>query len=146
MNTAMEIVRAVEANGGRLSIEDDEFLIIVPKRAGLPFVEDLKRHKPEIMAVLRSGMASNVSASPTLTMPAGVRLIAYEPKQAPVRLSECSTVTDVDKFIGSTLRQLDAKLSGKSWLAGNWSLSTLLERLAAVGVDVVLDDPSQALQ
>jgi len=79
-------------------------------------------------------------------MPAGVRLIRWEPKAAPVRLSKCSTVTDIDKFVHSTLRQVEARLYGKDWLAGNWTLSTLLARLEACGCCVALDNPHEALQ
>ena len=79
-------------------------------------------------------------------MPAGVRLIHWEPKAAPVRLSECSTVSDVDLFIRSTLMQLEAALEGRSWQAGNWGLCGLLDRLAAVGCLVALENPRRALQ
>ena len=79
-------------------------------------------------------------------MPSGVRLVSWEPKAAPVRLSECSTVTDVNLFILSTLRQLAAHLNGEGWQDGGWGLSGLLERLAACGCVVALDDPRKAIQ
>jgi hypothetical protein len=75
-----------------------------------------------------------------------VRLVHWEPKADPIELPQGSVVTDVEKFIGTTLAQLDAKLNGKSWQAGNWPLFTLIERLAACGCIVALDDPRKALQ
>ena len=79
-------------------------------------------------------------------LPDGVRLIRWEPKAAPVRLSEYSTVTDTEKFIRTTLIQLAARLSGKDWLDGGWGLSGLLARLEACGCVVALDNPREALQ
>ena len=43
---------------------------------------------------------------------------------------------DVDKFIFTTLMELQARLEGKDWLAGNWSIRDLTERLEQVGVKV----------
>jgi hypothetical protein len=94
--------------------------------------------KGEIIEAFRAGEL--------LAVPVGVRIIRWEPKAAPVQLSQCATVTDIQKFISTTLRQLDAKLNGKSWQSGNWPLSALLERLAACGCIVALDDPKRALQ
>jgi hypothetical protein len=79
-------------------------------------------------------------------MPPGVRLIRWEPKDAPIQVSPCSVVTNTEKFIRSTLRQVEARLQGKRWLAGGWTLSILLERLEACGCFVKLDDPRQEAQ
>ena len=51
-------------------------------------------------------------------------------------------VTHVDKFIGATLRELRARLEGKDFLAGNWSLRELVDRLEQVGVVVSVESNS----
>lgn len=79
-------------------------------------------------------------------MPVGVRLIRWEPIDAPVQLSRCETVTDVDRFIRTTLAQLAARLSRKKFVDGGWGLSGLLARLEACGCIVGLDDSGKALQ
>lgn len=134
MNAALELIRAVEANGGRFRV-DGEYLVIAPGAAAAPVMEELRQHKPEIVDLL----------SQRPVVPAGVRLVRWEPKDAPVQLSRCETVVDVDKFTRSTLMQVEARLHGKGWLAG-WTLSTLIDRLAAVGRHVALDNPREALQ
>ena len=53
MNTAIELVQAVEANGGRQTVEG-EWLVVCPGEAGAPLVEELRQHKPEILALLRN--------------------------------------------------------------------------------------------
>jgi hypothetical protein len=52
MNSALELVRAVETNGGRLWIEG-QWLVIEPAEAGEPLAEELRRFKPEIMSLIR---------------------------------------------------------------------------------------------
>lgn len=133
--TAELFLEAVQQNGGALWAEDGKLKYRLP--AGKSDLLPIMRH-------LKSEITKLLSEHPA--MPSGVRLIHWEPKNAPVILSQCSTVTDIEKFIGSTLAQLDAKLNGKSWQAGNWPLSTLIESLAACGVHVVLDDPGRAWQ
>jgi len=51
MSTPIELIQAVEARGGRLSVED-EYLVIDPRKAGEPLMEELRRHKAEIITVI----------------------------------------------------------------------------------------------
>jgi hypothetical protein len=135
MSAALELIRTVEANGGHLRV-DGEYLAIAPGEAAASVIDELRQHKAELMAELARRPA----------MPAGVRLVSWSPKAAPVQLSQSSTVTDTEKFIRTTLMQLEARLSGKDWLAGGWGLSGLLARLEACGCLVKLDNPREALQ
>jgi hypothetical protein len=52
MTSAEELVQLVEMNGGRLSIEGEE-LVISPSAAAASLLEELRAHKPEILALLR---------------------------------------------------------------------------------------------
>jgi hypothetical protein len=136
VTSATEILQTINVAGGQLWLVDGERLRYRLPQNLAPLVEVIRERKPELVELLAQRPA----------MPAGVRLIHWEPQAAPFRLSECSTVTDVDLFIRSTLMQLEAALEGRSWQAGNWGLYGLLERLAAVGCVVALDDPRRALQ
>ena len=135
MSAALELVYAVEANGGRFRVEG-EYLVIAPEEAAAPVMEELRLHKAEIVELLARRPA----------MPAGVRLVSWNPSGEPIRLSPCETVTDNGEFIRSTLRQLEAALEGRSGQAGNWGLCGLLERLASAGCIVALDDRRRLLQ
>jgi hypothetical protein len=97
-----------------------------------------------LMWELKSELLRLLSDCPA--MPPGVRLIRWEPRNAPVQLSRCETVTDVTRFAVSTIAQIDARLRDKHWLAGNWPLSELLARLAAIGCVVELEDRKTILQ
>ena len=56
MSTALELIQAVEENGGSFRI-DGEWLVVVPKAVATPVREELRRHKPEIIALLQSRAA-----------------------------------------------------------------------------------------
>ena len=70
----------------------------------------------------------------------GARLLKWEPKKPPVVIIPTGIVTNVDTFIGATLRELRARLEGKDFLAGNWSLRELVDRLEQVGVSVMIEN------
>jgi hypothetical protein len=135
MNSVPELIHAVESLGGRFMIDGGR-LGIVPATAAATLIDELRRYKPEIIELLAQRPA----------MPASVRLVSWNPKNAPVQLSPCETVVDSEKFIRTTLIQIDARLHDKNWLAGNWPLSGLVERLAAVGCVVELVNRKVMLQ
>jgi hypothetical protein len=138
---ARSLIQAVEANGGRIRVDGD-WLVIHPRKAGEPIADALRLYKAEIVDFLhRTKPRKDLPP-----MPPGVRLVRWEPKKPPVRLPSGGEVVEIELFARSTLRQLDAHLQGKSWLAGNWGLSTLIARLEAVGYCVALENPSIALQ
>jgi hypothetical protein len=135
MSSALGLIRAVEANGGRLRVEDG-WLVIAPGDAAEPVMGELRQYKAEIIDLLAQRPA----------MPAGCRLVSYAPKEPPTRLTAWETITDTQTFVRATLQQVDARLHRKTWLAGNWTLSTLLDRLAAVGCHVALENKERMLQ
>jgi len=69
-------------------------------------------------------------------MPKGVTLLQWAPARPPVVLERWTVVNDVQRFIQVTMGQLEAAMAGKNWLAGNWSLRELVDRLEQVGVKV----------
>jgi glutathione S-transferase len=136
---ARSLIQAVAANGGRITVVGNR-LAINPGKAGKQIADELRLHKAEIIELLE--LAQSKQGAPPL--PAGVRLIQWEPRQAPFALSKYAVVTDAEKFIATTLKQLDARLQRTTWVAGNWSLSELVCRLESAGCYVVIEDPHLA--
>ena len=132
---AIEILDTVSAAGGQLWLEGDNVRARLPESLR-PLVSVIRERKPEIIELLGQRPV----------MPLGVRMLRYELMTAPVKLSRAETVIDTGRFIQSTLRQVDARLHDRHFLAGNWTLSELLARLAAVGCHVALDDSKAMLQ
>lgn len=135
ISTSIELVRIVEATGGRFEVEGDR-LAVAPKSAAAPVREELRQHKQEIIDLLTCRSQ----------MPDGVLLISWAPRDPPVCLSPCEVVVNVPKFISTTLRQLDACLRGETWLSGHWGLQGLLDRLTACGCHGALDNPRKTGQ
>lgn len=50
---ANELIAIIEQRGGRLYVQGGD-LVIEPEGAGLPLVESLRAHKPEILAALQN--------------------------------------------------------------------------------------------
>jgi hypothetical protein len=52
MRAALELIRAVEANGGQLRVDGD-YLVIAPEDVAAPVIEELRQHKSEIISLLQ---------------------------------------------------------------------------------------------
>lgn len=53
MTPALQVILTVENHGGTLTVEGEN-LVIVPASAGLPVLDSLRLHKPEIIALIQS--------------------------------------------------------------------------------------------
>jgi hypothetical protein len=55
-------------------------------------------------------------------------------------LTQYAVVNDVARFIEMTLLELRSAIAGKRWLAGNWSVRELVDRLEQCGVVVKVSE------
>jgi len=169
LSAAMDVIRKVEAAGGRFEVDGDR-LGVVPKEAAVPVLEELVRNKAEILVLLREREAvrrepfddlpvpapapvplpEGVVLPDSIVLPKGVRLTSWTPREPPIRLNEYTTVVDApgvkgcELFISTTLRQLEHEMHGRHWLGGGWGgVPGLLDRLKAVGlvVEVIVEPP-----
>ncbi len=102
------------------------------RKAAAWLVPELQQHREELIELLRD-------SEPPPPMPPGVRLLRWQPKNPPIAIVRMGIVSEVDKFVCATLRELRARLEGKDFLAGNWSLRELVDRLEQVGVVVSVE-------
>jgi hypothetical protein len=89
---------------------------------------------------LRQINAPDYPAGTVPPMPRGVHLLRWEPKLAPVALIRVGIVTNVPKFVTTTLLELKAAIAGNRWQSGHWSVRELVDRLEQCGVLVEVDD------
>jgi hypothetical protein len=127
---ALKVVRAIENLGGALVLSCGRIKYSIPRSAAW-LLPEVKQKREAIIGLLEHRM-------PLPSMPRGVRLVRWSPQEPPIMLQESSVVIDVDKFIAATLVQVSACLEGKDYLAGNWPLRVLIERLEQVGVVIEL--------
>jgi len=135
VNRATEVVRRIEALGGYLALDEAGGLRYrVPK--GNPEVETLlqtvKAEKESLIAYLRARPA----------LPPSVRVVSWNLKQPPVAIEVCAVVADPALFARTTVEQLKIALAEPTRWVG-WSIPQLIDRLAQVGVIVMLDERSR---
>lgn len=70
------------------------------------------------------------------TLPRGLRLVRYEPKQPPICIESYAVVSDVEKFIEAELRELDARLHNPIQIRAGWGIFTILDWLRQCGVEL----------
>ena len=128
---APEVLEAVQNAGGSLSLSGERIQYALPNSA-IWLVTELKRNRNDVVALLREREGPP-------QMPVGVRLLKWEPKDPPIALVRMGIVTNVQGFVTATLLQLQARMEGKDFLAGNWSLHELIDRLEQVGVLVKVE-------
>ena len=130
MSSAEQVIACIEAAGGALAICGDRIYCRLPEAAA-PLLEELRVRREEVLIILRARSA-------TPPVPMGVRLISWDLKNPPVLIEMSGVVTDPEKFARTTLDQLRAALDNpKRWVG--WSVTQLIERLAQVGVTVLLE-------
>jgi hypothetical protein len=133
---APELLEAVQNLGGSLTLSGERIQYALPDSA-VWLVTELKHHREELIGLLRQG------GTPP-QMPPRVRLLKWEPKNPPIAIVRMGIVSNVPKFIAATLLELRARLEGKDFLAGNWSLPELVDRLEQVGVVVKVENTQSA--
>jgi hypothetical protein len=132
--TAWESVAEAEALGIRFRLIGDRIRATLPGEHPdrlADVIERLRANREEVAELLQK-------RATVPTMPQGVKLVVWNPKEPPVAIETCSVVVDVSLFIRSTLAQLGAALENeKRWLG--WSVPQLTDRLRLVGVVVEVE-------
>ena len=134
MNVA-ETVGLIETAGAMFRLEGERVRVWYPDeghREGLAEqIAFLREHRTEVAAFLKARRAIP-------KMPPGIRLIEWKLKEPPVAIETCAVVTDPALFARTTLEQLRTALEQRKRWVG-WSIPQLIDRLAQVGVTVVLE-------
>jgi hypothetical protein len=137
----LKAIEEAESRGIRLRLVDGKVKVAFPASARhqtAPVLAQLRANRNQVIEALKERDAITA-------MPTGVRLISWRLAKPPVAIERCSIVNDPTLFARRTLEQLDAALSEKHWLAGNWSVAELVQRLCAVGVIVEVNRPLNPL-
>jgi hypothetical protein len=129
---AIEVIAEAEAMGLQLRLVDGRVRALFPadeRDRVAPMLEWLRTNREQVAVVLRqrSGIPD---------MPPSIQLLSWNLREPPIVIERWSVVNDAALFASHTLNQLEAALAGKNWLAGNWSVRELVDRLEQVGVQV----------
>jgi hypothetical protein len=130
-----DIVGAIESVGVAFELDGQKVRVRYPddeRRSELAEqIAVLRQRRDEVAAYLKE--RGNIPP-----MPSGVRLVRWILKEPPIAIETCAVVTDPGLFARATLAQLQASLANPKRRVG-WSVPQLIERLAQVGVAVVLE-------
>jgi len=129
--TPAEVIDAVYGAGGLLVLSGGRIKYTIPKTASW-LVAEVSSQREDVCELLRERVVSP-------PMPPGIRLLNWKPKAPPIAIIQVGVVTDVNQFVAATLLQVRARLEGKNFLAGNWSLRELVDRLDQVGMEVMVE-------
>jgi hypothetical protein len=135
-----DVVCQIEADGAALRLNGERIRIWFPQpelRGELAGkVSFLRAHREEVVEFLRARHTVPV-------LPLGVRLVSWNLKNPPVAIETCAVVTDPALFAHTTLEQLRITLAEpRRWVG--WSVPQLIDRLAQVGVVVMVEEKSRA--
>ena len=146
------LAKAQEQGATFIPGEGDELKVRAPAPLPQDLVEELKEHKPEILAWLRE--RDPLSTSGSIEQDVVTLFFAEEERQgwlvlevklperypvAPVSLRPELTVADVQRFVDSTIRDLLVYVTAKNRGSGHWVervLDEKLEQLECCGVKV----------
>lgn len=138
MTSAEQLIERIHAAGGILTLKGDRIVAEVPEEAA-PLLHDLRALRDEAYHLI-------LERETIPPMPAGVRLVAWNPKSAPVMITRWAVVTDVPGFVRCTLRQLEHAIAweagdeNRRWLAGHRTSRELQDYLSQVGCVVEIEE------
>lgn len=130
--------------GGSFELEGDQVMVEFPeelRESIRPALDKLRPRKDEVRQLLYKYSLGIPAAARCPPLPPDVRLKRYAPKSPPVLVQPWSVVTDVEKFIRASLRDLEWRLSHPQGYAAH-PLYEILQRLAEVGVELELVEPT----
>ena len=132
---------AVRELGGELILDGGKLRYRLPDcPEARELLEQVRRDREAIKALLRDGESCPPSlAEVRAALPAGVKLVCYNPKQAPFAVATVSVVTNAGMFFRAYLRDLGARLQRPEGYHCP-PLADILAKLADAGLVVRLSN------
>jgi hypothetical protein len=142
VNRTPEVVSRIEELGGYLALDAEGGIRYrVPKgsREAQALLGVVRAESEVILAYLQNRQARQTAPD----LPHGIRLVKWILNEPPVAIEACAVVVNPGLFARMTLEQLGIALAHpKRWVG--WSVPQLIDRLAQVGVVVMLEEGSRA--
>lgn len=141
--SAAGVLDSVRELGGELVLDGNKLRYRLPDcPEAREVLEQVRRDSAAIKALLRD----RESLPPTLeevkgSLPPGVNLVSYRPKQAPFAVAPVSVVTNAGKFFRAYLRDLAVRMAKPESYAAP-PLADIVGKLADAGLELSLDAPA----
>ena len=137
--SAGDIIDRLAALGCMVRTEGEKLKVRGPNLPEVAeLVSALHARRDEALALLRDRESTPPSLQEVQAMlPAGVRLVSYEPKQAPFTVAPASVITNAGKFYRSYLADLERRLAKPEGYHCP-PLTDILSKLADAGLELKL--------
>ena len=141
--TIGEVIDRVAEVGGSLQLEGDHVLLPLPQNcppdAESAILASARANRDALAALLRE-MASKAPPLEEVkaSLPAGVRLVSYEPKEAPFDVAPVSVVTNAGKFFRVYLADLAWRMKHPKVSAAP-PLADILAKLTEAGLKLAVE-------
>lgn len=135
--TAFDVIDRLEALGCAVRVEGDKLKVRGPNLPEVAqLVSELRAQRDDALAILRE----TESPAPSIeevkaASPPGVRLVSYEPKQAPFAVSPVFIATNAGKFFQAYLRDLRWRMEHPNRCAAP-PLADILTKLSSAGLEL----------
>ena len=141
--TVGEVIERVVEVGGSLQLEGKHVALTLPRNCPpeteSAIVETVRANREVVSAMLHDiGSKAPSLEEVKASLPPGVKLVSYEPKQAPFAVAPISIVTDAGKFFRAYLKDLAWQLEHPDGYAAP-PLVDILSKLGDAGLELALD-------
>ena len=138
--TAFEVIDRLAELGCAVRVEGERLKVRGPNVPEVPaLVSELRARRQEAIYILRERQSQPPSLKEVkAALPPGVRLVSYEPKEAPFAVAPVSVVTNAGAFYRAYLSDLAWRLEHPDGHAAP-PLADILAKLADAGLTLTAD-------
>ena len=143
--TVGEAIDRVAEVGGRLQLEGEHVALALPRNCPpdteAAIVETIRANRDAVSVMLRDKGSKAPSLEEVIaSLPSGVKLVSYRPKEAPFAVAPVSIVTDAGKFYRSRLADLSGRMA-EPMTHSCPPLDDILSKLSDAGLELRIDAP-----
>ena len=141
--TVGDVIERVAEVGGTLHLEGKHVALTLPQECPLEtesaIVETIRVNREAVSAIL-DDIGSNAPSLEEVnaSLPPGVKLVTYHPKQAPFAVAPVSVVTNAGKFFNAYLRDLRWRIEHPDGDAAP-PLNDILAKLGDAGLELAVE-------
>jgi hypothetical protein len=141
--TVGEAIDYVVEVGGSLQLDGEQVALTLPGNCSTEaegaILKTLRANRDAVAAMLRDmGSKAPSLEEVKASLPPGVKIVGYHPKQAPFAVAPVSVVTDAGRFFRVYLKDLAWRLEHPDGYAAP-PLADILSKLADAGLSLLAD-------
>lgn len=140
MSTATSLIDRLRELGGEVHLEGERIKYAIPDTPEADRIIDAIRadRRPVVKALKQEEIKSPSLEEVRATLPRGVKLVSYAPKQAPFAVAPVSVVTNAGRFYRAYLADLQERLAKPEGYSCP-PLGDILAKLGDAGLEIKVE-------